>query len=94
MKYDEKDVPQFQEEVCNGRCKMKGKCLSEYKDNHWYLMCPHYFNWKIEYVSFIEEQEKWNEEHQEEVIKRKEQNKELAKKMIAEKKAKKLTART
>jgi len=92
MKYDEHDIPQFQEEICNGRCKMKGKCITEGKDNHWFLMCPHYFNWKIGYVSFIEEQDKWNEEHPEEVAQKKEQNKELAKKMIAEKKAKKITA--
>lgn len=81
MKYDEKEVPQFQEEVCKKTCKMKGKCISDGRDNHWYLMCPHYFNWKIGYVSFIEEQEEYYEEHPEEVEKKKQENKELAKKM-------------
>ena len=56
MKYDGKEVPQFQEEVCKKTCKMKSKCISDGRDSHWYLMCPHYFNWKIGYVSFIQEQ--------------------------------------
>lgn len=86
MKYDEHDIPQFQEEVCKKTCKMKGKCINEGKNNHWYLMCPHYFNWKIGYVSFISEQEKYYEEHPEEVEKRKQENKELAKKIRATKK--------
>ena len=67
MKYEPKDVPQFQEEVCNKPCIMKGKCIADGKDNHWFLMCPHYFNWKLQIPpSFVSEQIEWERNHPEE----------------------------
>lgn len=51
MKYDPKDIPQFQEQVCKKTCILSGKCIEEGKNDHWFLMCPHYFNWKIGYVN-------------------------------------------
>ena len=86
MKYDEKDIPQFQEEICKKTCKMNGKCIEEGQNNHWFLMCPHYFNWKIGFVSFVSEQLKWQEEHPEEVEEKRKKNLEVAKKLRAEKK--------
>ena len=89
MDYDKKDVPQFQEDVCKKNCIMKGKCIDEGQDAHWFLMCPHYHSWKLEYTSFIWEQIKWEREHPEEAEKKQKQNKELAKKMREIKKQKK-----
>jgi len=89
MDYDKKDVPQFQEDVCKKTCIMKSKCIDEGQDAHWFLVCPHYHSWKLEYTSFIWEQIKWGREHPEEVEKKQEQNKELAKKMREIKKQKK-----
>ena len=89
MEYDKKDVPQFQEDVCKKICINKGSCIEENRDAHWFLMCPHYHSWKLEYTSFVWEQLRWEKEHPEEAAVKKEQNKELAKKMRAEKKTKK-----
>ena len=75
MKYDKKDIPQFQKEVCLCDCIMKGKCIEEGKDDKWFLACPKFFNWKIGYVSFIQEQEQYYNEHPEEVEKKKQENK-------------------
>lgn len=51
--YVEKDVPNFQENVCRKNCVMQGKCIEESKDVHWFLMCPHYHSWKLGYTSFV-----------------------------------------
>jgi hypothetical protein len=67
MKFDKKDIPQFQKEVCFCDCVMKGKCIEEKKDDHWFLVCPKFFNWKTGYTSFVIEQLKWEREHPEEV---------------------------
>lgn len=53
MKYDTKDIPKFKQEVCTKTCVLNGKCIEDGKDEHWYLMCPHFFNWKIEFHSFV-----------------------------------------
>lgn len=87
--YKESEVPQFQEEVCKKTCIMKGKCIEEGYDKHFFLMCPHYFNWKIGFKSFVAEQLEWQKEHPEEMEKQKEKNRELAKKLREEKKNKK-----
>lgn len=68
MQYNKKDIPQFQEDVCKKTCILKGKCINEGKDDHWYLMCPHYFNWKIGYKSFISELLEYQRQHPEEFI--------------------------
>lgn len=86
MTYDAKDVPQFKEEVCKKTCIMKGKCINDNREDHWFLMCPHYFNWKIGYVSFVAEQLKWLAEHPEEQEEKHKQNLGLAKKLREEKK--------
>ena len=64
--YDVKDVPSFKEEVCNKTCVLKGKCVNEGKDNHWFLMCPHYHRWKIGYANFVIEQIEYDRTHPEE----------------------------
>ena len=66
MKCNEKDIPQFQQDVCLKTCIMKGKCIEEGQDNHWFLMCPHYHQWKLGYTSFVAEQIQWEREHPEE----------------------------
>lgn len=66
MQYDKKDIPDFQEQVCKKTCLYKGECIKEGKDNDWYLMCPHYFNWKLGIKSFVIEQLNWGLEHSEE----------------------------
>ena len=48
MKYEEKDIPQFQIDVCKDKCKMKGSCITDEKENHWFLMCPKYHTWKLQ----------------------------------------------
>ena len=64
MKYEEKDVPQFQEDVCKKTCILKGKCITEGRNNNWFLMCPHYFNWKLQIPpSFVVEHVLWEIEH-------------------------------
>lgn len=78
--YNEKEVPQFQEEVCKKTCIMKGKCINDSKDNHWFLMCPHFHSWKLGYGSFIWDQINWQLEHPEEVA-------EEHKKLVAKAKA-------
>ena len=67
MKYDKKDIPDFQEQVCKKTCVMKGKCIEEAKNEHWFLMCPHYFNWKLGIKTFVSEQLEWERTHPEEV---------------------------
>lgn len=52
MKYDEKDVPLFRKDVCC-ECVCFNYCLD--KDNHWFLMCPKYFNWKMGCKTYISE---------------------------------------
>ena len=64
--YDKKDIPQFQADVCKKTCIMKGKCIEEGQDAHWFLMCPHYHAWKLQYGSFVWEQIQWEYEHPEE----------------------------
>ena len=86
MQYDPKDIPTFKEEVCKSTCILNGKCIDEGKDNHWFLMCPHYHSWKLGYTSFIWEQMKWLEEHPEEAEKKRKQNLELSKKLKEKKK--------
>ena len=70
MKYDKKDVPAFQEQVCKKTCVCKGKCIKDGKDDHWFLMCPHYFNWKLGIKTFVAEQLEWERNHPEEVAER------------------------
>lgn len=65
--YKASDVPQFQQDVCLKTCIMNGKCIEEGQDNHWFLMCPHYHQWKLGYTSFVAEQIQWEREHPEEV---------------------------
>lgn len=48
-----KDIVTFQNEVCKKTCILKGKCIEEGKNDHWFLMCPHYHPWKFGYTSFI-----------------------------------------
>lgn len=64
--YKASDIPQFQQDVCLKTCICKGKCIEEGKDNHWFLMCPHYFNWKLDVKSFVIDQLQWEQEHPEE----------------------------
>ena len=89
MKYDKKDIPQFQKEVCLCDCIMKGKCIEEGKDDKWFLACPKFFNWKIGYTSFIIEQLKWEREHPEEAEAKYKEAAEKAKKIKASIKASK-----
>lgn len=71
MKYDKKDVPAFKEEVCKTTCIMKGKCINEGQNDHWFLMCPHYFSWKLKLKpSWVTEQLRYDREHPEEVSER------------------------
>ena len=67
MKFDKKDIPQFQKEVCLCDCIMKGKCIEEKKDDNWFLVCPKFFMWKLKIKSFVIDQLKWEREHPEEV---------------------------
>lgn len=77
--YDKKDVPQFQEDVCKKTCIMRGKCIDEGKDNHWFLMCPHYHQWKLGYTSFVAEQIQWERDHPEEAAAKHQEKVERAK---------------
>ena len=86
MQYDPKDVPAFKEEVCKVTCRMKGKCIDDGQPDHWYLMCPHYHSWKLEYTSFVWEQLKWDKEHPEETEEKHKHNLEVSKKLREEKK--------
>ena len=86
--YDVKDIPTFQEEVCKKTCVEAGKCIEDGRDNHWFLMCPHYHSWKLGYSSFIWEQFQYMREHPEEAEEKRKQNLEIAKKMKEEKKGK------
>ena len=86
MQYDAKDVPQFKEDVCKKTCIQQGKCIEEEKNDHWFLMCPHYHSWKLGYTSFVWEQIEWEKEHPDEVEEKHKQNLELAKKMKEQKK--------
>ena len=49
MIYNEKDIPDFQKEYCEAICHLKGQCIKENKDNHWFLTCPFYHKWKLGY---------------------------------------------
>lgn len=89
--YKESEVPQFQQEVCTKTCIMKGKCIKEAHDNHWFLMCPHYFNWKIGYTSFVAEQLQYDREHPEEAEAK---HKELVERAKAWKESQKKTKKT
>lgn len=51
MKYNEKDIPAFQQEVCKETCRMNNKCVIEGQNNHWFLMCPHYHTWKLKQIN-------------------------------------------
>ena len=84
MKYDPKDVPAFQEEVCKKTCVMQGKCIREERDNHWFLMCPHYFDWKIGFKSFVAEKEEYWKAHPEEAEAKRKANQELAQRLKAQ----------
>lgn len=79
MKYDKKDVPDFQEQVCKKTCILKGKCINEGKNEHWFLMCPHYFNWKLGIRTFVAEQLEWERNHPEEVAEKHKESVEKAK---------------
>lgn len=68
--YNEKDVPQFQEDVCKKTCIMKGKCIEDGQGLHWFLMCPHYHSWKLGYGSFVWENIKWEKEYPKEAKQR------------------------
>ena len=91
--YDKKDVPQFQEDRCKKTCILKGKCIEEGRDDHWFLMCPHYHSWKLGYSSFVWEMDEYYRKHPEEAEKVREKNKELAKKLREEKKKEKQSSK-
>ena len=56
MEYDKKDVPAFKEQVCKKTCILHGKCIEDGQNDHWFLMCPHYFYWKLKIpYSYIQE---------------------------------------
>lgn len=86
MQYDPKDIPAFKEEVCKVSCRMKGKCINDCRDDHWFLMCPHYHSWKLEYTSFVWDQLRWQEEHPEEMEEKHKKNLEIAKILKEQKK--------
>lgn len=65
MTYDPKDVPQFKQDICLKTCIQKGQCINEDRNDHWFLMCPHYHSWKLEYGSFVWDQLKYYREHPE-----------------------------
>ena len=93
--YDKKDVPQFQEEVCKKTCIMKGKCIEEGQDAHWFLVCTHYHSWKLGYTSFVAEHAQWESEHPEEAEEKHRQLVERAKAWKeSQKKTKKTTTKT
>ena len=85
--YNEKDIPQFQEEVCKKTCVMKGKCIERGENNHFFLMCPHYFNWKMGIKTFIAEQMEYDRLHPEEVEARRKKNLEVVKQIRSERKS-------
>ena len=87
--YDKNDIPQFQEDVCKKTCILRGSCLNEEHNEHWYLMCPHYHSWKLGYSSFVWEQIRYEREHPEEVEERHKKNLEISKKMKELKKSEK-----
>lgn len=65
--YKASEVPQFQEEVCKKTCIMKGKCIEDGQNSHWFLMCPHYHRWKFGYTNFVIEQLEYDRTHLDEV---------------------------
>ena len=91
MKLDEKKVPDFKNEVCS-KCSWINQCND--KDNHWFMMCPKFFNWCIGFKSFVAEQLEYQREHPEEMEKEKEKNKKLATKLTKEKRAAKKKKKT
>lgn len=86
--YKTSDVPQFQQDVCLKTCIMKGKCIEEGQNNNWFLMCPHYHQWKLGYTSFVAEQIQWEREHPEEAEAKHKEKVERAKAWKAEQKTK------
>ena len=86
--YDPKDVPQFQQDECLKKCPLKGKCIDDGQNDHWFLMCPMYHKWKLGYTSFVFEQLEWAREHPEEAAAKQQAKVEAAKKWKAEQKAK------
>lgn len=46
MDYTKEDIKLFQKEICTAECILKGKCIKENKNDHWYTTCPHFFYWK------------------------------------------------
>lgn len=82
-----KNVPAFQEEVCKKTCILKGACiLDPNKDNHWYVMCPLYFNWKLNYSNWIIDQLRREREHPEEAEEQYKKNVRIANKIREERK--------
>lgn len=77
--YNEKDIPQFQKEICKKECILSGRCIEKGYNNNYFLMCPHYHRWKIGYSSFVIEQIKWEQEHPKETQQRYEEIKEKSK---------------
>ena len=67
MKYDEKDVPLFKKVICPHCNSYELSCRKkdEENNNHWFLMCPKFFNWFMGYkyninrLFEIEEETKW-----------------------------------
>ena len=92
--YEVKDVPSFKEEVCKKTCIMKGKCIEDGQNSHWFLMCPHYHQWKLGYTSFVAEQIQWEREHPEEAETKHKEKVERAKAWKAEQKAKAKTEKS
>lgn len=62
MKYNEKDVPKFKEEICL-ECHCYNSCIDKNDKN--FLMCPKFFNWKIGYTNYIIEQMREERKHPE-----------------------------
>ena len=51
MKYDEKDVPLFKKVICPHCNSYELSCRKKHEENnnHWFLMCPKFFNWIMGY---------------------------------------------
>ena len=86
--YDPNDVSSFQEDVCKKVCIMKGKCITDNKNDQWFLMCPHYHPWKLQYGSFVWDQLRYYREHPEEAEKKHQEMVERAKAWKEQKKKK------
>jgi hypothetical protein len=59
MKYEKKDLPLFKNVICSNCPIFQVTCKKEEdnKNEHWFFMCPHFFNWAIglKYVNGIME---------------------------------------